>query len=197
MNRSRNNRSRASATIRNHEHHGEIQPFGTIIPRPIGLDEQTRRESAEYLNQVLADTMSLRDLYKKHHWQVTGKDFYQLHLLFDKHFGEQSALVDEIAERIMQLGGVSIAMAHDVAEMTQVPRPPIGAEDVSTQIARLLEAHEIVLNNARRGAEHAADQGDHGTEDLLVSGVVRTNEMQVWFVAAHACEPVAEPAGAK
>ena len=108
---------------------------------PNGLSERTGRESVDNLNQILADTITLRELYKKHHWQVSGPTFYQLHLLFDKHFGEQSELVDQIAERIMMLGGVSVAMAADVAEATQIPRPPKGCEEVPVQISRLLDAH--------------------------------------------------------
>jgi starvation-inducible DNA-binding protein len=152
---------------------------------PIALAEGTRRASADNLNQVLVDTMTLRDLYKKHHWQVSGPTFYQLHLLFDKHFGEQSELVDLIAERIMTLGGVSIAMAADVAETTLIPRPPRGREEVPVQISRLLHAHEVVLEEARAMARQAAEAGDDGTNDLLVGSVIRTNEMLVWFVAEH------------
>jgi starvation-inducible DNA-binding protein len=152
---------------------------------PIALAEDTRRTSADNLNQVLADTITLRDLYKKHHWQVAGPTFYQLHLLFDKHFNEQNELVDLIAERIMMLGGVSVAMSADVAEMTLVPRPPKGREEVPVQISRLLHAHEIVLKEARAMARKAAEDGDDGTNDLLVSNVIRTNEMQVWFVSEH------------
>jgi starvation-inducible DNA-binding protein len=163
----------------------EIQAFGSVVPMPIALAEDTRRASADNLNQVLADTITLRDLYKKHHWQVSGPTFYQLHLLFDKHFGEQNELVDLIAERIMMLGGVSIAMSADVAETTLIPRPPKGREEVPVQISRLLHAHEIVLKEARALARQAAEQGDDGTNDLLVSNVIRTNEMQVWFVAEH------------
>jgi starvation-inducible DNA-binding protein len=163
----------------------EIQAFGSVVSMPIALAEETRRASADNLNQLLADTITLRDLYKKHHWQVSGPTFYQLHLLFDKHFGEQNDLVDLIAERIMMLGGVSVAMSADVAEMTLVPRPPRGREEVPVQIARLLHAHEIVLKEARAMARQAADRGDDGTNDLLVSSVIRTNEMQVWFVAEH------------
>ena len=163
----------------------EIQAFGSVVPMPIALAEDTRRASANSLNQLLADTITLRDLYKKHHWQVSGPTFYPLHLLFDKHFGEQNELVDLIAERIMMLGGVSVAMAADVAETTLVPRPPKGREEVPVQISRLLHAHEIVLKEARAMARQAADQGDDGTNDLLVSSVIRTNEMQVWFVAEH------------
>jgi starvation-inducible DNA-binding protein len=163
----------------------EIQAFGSVVPMPIALAENTRRTSANNLNQLLADTITLRDLYKKHHWQVSGPTFYQLHLLFDKHFDEQNEMVDLIAERIMMLGGISIAMAADVAETTMVPRPPKGREEVPVQISRLLHAHEIVLKEARAMARQAAQEGDDGTNDLIVSNVIRTNEMQVWFVAEH------------
>ncbi|HZV35080.1 MAG TPA: DNA starvation/stationary phase protection protein [Verrucomicrobiae bacterium] len=163
----------------------EIQPFGTIAKLPIGLGEKVCMESVERLNQILADTMTLRDLYKKHHWQVAGKTFYQLHLLFDKHFEEQSELVDKIAERIQALGGLSYAMAADVAENTNIPRPPKGREEVPVQISRLLTAHEIILQESRASARKADEMGDDGTNDLLVSDVIRTNEQQVWFLAEH------------
>jgi starvation-inducible DNA-binding protein len=136
----------------------------------------------------LADTITLRDLYKKSHWQVGGPTFYQLHLLFDKHAGEQSELVDEIAERVQILGGVSIAMAHDVAANSRLERAPIDREEVPVQISRLLEAHHLILKDARDLAEKANDLGDVGTNDLLASSVVRTNEMQVWFVSEHLVE---------
>ena len=163
----------------------ELQAFGTLAKLPIGLSEQVCRQSVERLNQLLADTMTLRDLYKKHHWQVSGETFYQLHLLFDKHFEEQVELVDKIAERIQMLGGLSYAMAADVAENTKIPRPPKGREEVPVQISRLLTAHEIILQDARASAKKAAETGDDGTNDLLVSDIIRTNEMQVWFLAEH------------
>src|SRR5438309_699529 len=163
----------------------EVQAFGSLVHMPIALAKDTLRASAVNLNQLLADTITLRDLYKKLHWQVSGTTFYQLHLLFDKHFGEQNELVDQIAERIIMLGGVSVAMSADVAEMTLVPRPPKGREEVPVQISRLLHAHEIVLQEARAMARKAAEDGDDGTNDVLVSNVIRTNEMQVWFVAEH------------
>jgi starvation-inducible DNA-binding protein len=175
---------RSAAPLTN-QRANEIQAFGSVVPMPIALGEATRRESAANLNQILADTITLRDLYKKHHWQVSGATFYQLHLLFDKHFNEQSELVDLIAERIMMLGGVSIAMSADVAETTLVPRPPKGREEVPVQISRLLQAHEIVLKQARTMAREAAQEGDDGTNDLLVSNVIRTNEMQAWFIGEH------------
>jgi starvation-inducible DNA-binding protein len=175
--------SRAKPLVPQQAH--EIQPFGHIVKLPNALSESVCKESVENLNQVLADTMTLRDLYKKHHWQVAGPTFYQLHLLFDKHYNEQSELVDSIAERIQLLGGVSLAMAADIAETTLIPRPPRGREEAPVQISRLLHAHEIILKEARAMARRAADGGDDGTNDLLVSDVVRTNELQVWFVAEH------------
>jgi starvation-inducible DNA-binding protein len=163
----------------------ELQAFGTIAKLPNALSEHVCQASVERLNQILADTMTLRDLYKKHHWQVSGQTFYQLHLLFDKHYDEQVDLVDQIAERIQMLGGVSYAMAADVAEITNIPRPPKGREEVPVQISRLLTAHEIILQGARASAKRASELGDDGTNDLLVSAVIRTNEMQVWFLAEH------------
>jgi starvation-inducible DNA-binding protein len=176
---------RQLATPLTHQQAVEIQPYGQLVTLPIALAESTRKESVENLNQLLADTMTLRDLYKKHHWQVAGPTFQQLHVLFDKHYGEQNELVDQVAERIQVLGGVSLAMAHDVAETTLVPRAPRGRENVPVQISRLLHAHEIVLQEARAMARRATQGGDDGTNDLLVSSVIRTNELQVWFVAEH------------
>ena len=174
-----------TVTALHHESHQSGRPYGTVVSVPIALDASIRGASIENLNQLLVDTMMLRDLYKKHHWQVSGPTFYQLHLLFDKHFDEQSELVDAVGERIQSLGGVSIAMPHDVAEMTLIPRPPRGRDEVPVQIGRLLYAHEIVLKEARTMARQAAEGGDDGTNDLLVSEVIRTNERQVWFVSQH------------
>src|ERR1700736_3692739 len=180
-----------------HQHAYEIQPYGKIAKLPIALDEKVCATSVENLNQVLADTMTLRDLYKKHHWQVAGHTFYQLHLLFDKHHGEQDELVDTIAERIQLLGGISLAMAGDVAETTMIPRPPRGREEVPVQISRLLEAHELILKEARAMAKQADDGGDDGTNDLIVSDVIRSNELQAWFIAEHVVDvPLVRAAGA-
>jgi starvation-inducible DNA-binding protein len=163
----------------------EIQAFNAIAKLPIALAEDVCRASVDNLNQLIADTMTLRDMYKKHHWQVAGATFYQLHLLYDKHFNEQSELVDTLAERIQSLGGISIAMAHDVAETTLIPRLPRGRQPVPAQLSRLLHAHEIVLLEARTMARQAAQAGDDGTNDMLVGDVIRTNELQVWFLSEH------------
>jgi starvation-inducible DNA-binding protein len=175
-----------SAQPRFHQKAREIQEYGTVTHAlPLELEEPVRLEMTEKLNQLLADTMTLRDLYKKSHWQVAGPTFYQLHLLFDKHYGEQAELVDTIAERIQLLGGVSLAMAHDIAETTQIERPPRGREEVPVQISRLLDAHKIIIGQCRELAERASKLGDEGTNDLAVSDVLRTNELQAWFISEH------------
>lgn len=175
-----------NAQPRLHQRAREIQPYGTVSHAlPLELEEPVRLEMTEQLNQLLADTMTLRDLYKKSHWQVAGATFYQLHLLYDKHFDEQVELVDAIAERIQLLGGVSIAMAADVAETTQIERPPRGREEVPVQLSRLLDAHQVIIRQSRTLARRASTLGDDGTNDLVVSEVLRTNELQVWFLSEH------------
>jgi len=162
-----------------------IQDYGALRNLPTGLDEKVRKQSIQNLNQVLADTIQLASMYKKHHWQVSGHTFYQLHLLFDKHYEEQTELVDTIAERISLLGGVTNGMPAAVARITKIETPPDGVEEVPVQISRLLEAHELIMRECRDFAGQADDAGDDGTNDLLVSQVLRTNELQTWFVVSH------------
>lgn len=175
-----------SAQPRLHQRAREIQSYGTVKHAlPLDLEEPVRVQVTNQLNQLLADTMTLRDLYKKCHWQVAGPTFYQLHLLYDKHYGEQNDLVDLIAERIQLLGGVSLAMAADVAETTQIERPPRGREEVPVQLSRLIDAHQVIIQQSRPLARRAAELGDDGTNDLVVSDVIRTNELQIWFLSEH------------
>src|ERR1700737_1100143 len=119
---------------------------------------------------------------------ISGATFYQLHLLFDKHYNEQVELMDALAERIVALGGVPLAAQHDVAEASSLARPPKGRESVPAQITRLLDAHEQILVQSRRAAREASENGDDGTNDLIVSDVIRTNEMHVFFLAEHLAE---------
>lgn len=168
-----------------HQHAAETQAYGQIVKLPIALAEKICGTVVDLLNQILADTMTLRDLYKKHHWQVSGPTFNALHLLYDKHYEEQVLLVDVLAERIQLLGGITIAMGADVAETTMIPRAPRGREEVPVQLSRLLEAHELIILATRSVANKANDLGDLGSNDMLVGNVLRTNELQVWFLSEH------------
>ena len=163
----------------------EVQRFDSLRSLPIGLWEETRGQSCEALNRILADSMILYQLYKKHHWLVAGPTFYQLHLLFDKHANEQLELVDGIAERVQMLGGISVGDPRHAAELTSIPRPPDGVEEAPVMIDRLLDGHEIIIEKVRAAIDKSEMSGDWGTNDLLMSDVLRRNEMQVWFLAEH------------
>jgi starvation-inducible DNA-binding protein len=166
-----------------------IQKWGEVtVSLPHRLDAKVRSEMCKKLNQLLANSIVLRDMYKKHHWQVAGPTFYPLHLLLDKHFEEQVEMVDTIAERIQLLGGVSIAMGGDVAELTTIQLPPKGREEVPVQISRLLEAHKVIMQDCHDIAEAADDAGDDGTNDMVVSDILRPNELQSWFIGNHLVE---------
>ncbi|KQQ40230.1 DNA starvation/stationary phase protection protein [Duganella sp. Leaf126] len=163
-----------------------LQHFGALTEVRIGLPSEVRANSVHALNRLLAHTMAIRDAYKKAHWQVSGATFHQLHLLFDQHYNEQVAIMDSIAERVQTLGGVTFALAQDVVEESAIARSaPRGRETAAAQLAGLLDAHETILLEARPLARAAADQGDDGTNDLIVSQVVRSNELHSWFIGEH------------
>jgi starvation-inducible DNA-binding protein len=162
-----------------------IQEFGTVKQFPLALSYEARMYSCQRLNKALADTQILYGLYKKHHWLVRGATFYQLHLVLDQHAAQQLALVDTLAERVQTLGGVAVGDSRHVAELTSIPRPPDGVEEVPAMLSRLLEAHETILADAHDAAARVAELGDDGTNDLLVSQVIRTGELQAWFLAEH------------
>jgi starvation-inducible DNA-binding protein len=167
----------------------EIQKYGSVIAdMPHPLSAKVRADMVAQLNQLLADSITLRDMYKKHHWQVSGPTFYQLHLLFDKHFDEQVEMVDTIAERVQLLGGVTIAMGADVSEVTRIQRPPRGREEVPVQISRLLEAHKLIIQSCMDISDLADKAGDQGTNDLVISDILRPNELQSWFIGQHLVE---------
>jgi starvation-inducible DNA-binding protein len=172
----------------------EIQRFGSVRFLPIALSSEARTESGQILNEILADTMILYALYKKHHWLVAGPTFYQLHLLFDKHAEEQLEIIDLLAERVQSLGGIAVGDPRHAAELTSIERPPDGAEDVPAMVHRLLDAHETVIEKIRRGIDKTEKSGDWGSNDLLMSDVLRRHELQVWFVAEHVVDvPLVEP----
>jgi starvation-inducible DNA-binding protein len=168
-----------------HQHGHEIQQYGTLRDLPIVLNPSARRESSTLVNQILADTIILYHLYKKHHWLMRGHTFYQLHLLLDKHASEQIELIDALGERVQTLGGVAIADPRHVAEITKIQRPPNGVEEVPVMLSRLLEAHELIIGELRVAIDKTAANQDSGTNDLLVSQALRTHETQVWFLAEH------------
>ena len=181
-------RKRASSQPRFGQTGPELQPYGTLRLLPIALSSQARQESCQLLNEILSDSMVLAALYKKSHWNAAGPTFYQLHLLFDKHYEEQVELVDALAERVQMLGGISVGDPRHAAELTTIPRPPDGAEEVPVVLSRLLDAHETIIEKVRDAIEKTDESKDMGTNDLLMGDVLRRHEMQVWFIAEHVVE---------
>jgi starvation-inducible DNA-binding protein len=166
--------------------HGQIiQEYGTLRLLPIALSYEARLLSCQLLNQILADSLILYSLYQKHHWQMRGPTFEQLHLLLDKHAGEQLELIDTLAERVQMLGGVALADPRHAAEVTTIERPPDGVEEVPAMLVRLLSAHEAIITAVRKAIEQTAQNRDDGSNDLLMGNVLRTHEQQVWFLAEH------------
>jgi len=163
----------------------EIQRFDTLRELPIGLPNEAKSTSCSLLNEILADSMVLYALYKKHHWLVAGPTFYQLHLLFDKHAEEQTEIVDLLAERVQSLGGIAVGDPRHAAELTTIPRPPDGAEEVAVMIDRTLRAHETIIEKVRAGITATEKSEDWGSNDILMSDVLRRHELQVWFLAEH------------
>jgi starvation-inducible DNA-binding protein len=163
----------------------EIQRFDTLRELPIGLRNEAKSSSCRLLNEILADSMVLYALYKKHHWLLAGPTFYQLHLLFDKHAEEQNEIVDLVAERVQSLGGIAVGDPRHAAELTTIPRPPDGAEEVAVMIDRTLRAHETIIEKVRAGIKTTEESEDWGSNDILMSDVLRRHELQVWFLAEH------------
>jgi len=163
----------------------ELQRFGSLRQLPIALAAEARMESCQLLNEILADSTILYALYKKSHWNAAGPTFYQLHLLFDKHAEEQLELVDEIAERVQMLGGISVGDPRHAAELTTIERAPDGAEEIPVVLDRLLDAHETIIEKVRAAIDKTEESKDWGTNDLLMGDVLRRHEMQVWFLAEH------------
>src|SRR6476646_8156039 len=163
----------------------EIQRYGSLRLLPIALSADARSNSCRLLNEILADSMVLYAMYKKHHWLVTGPTFYQLHLLFDKHAEEQNEIIDILAERVQSLGGIAVGDPRHAAELTTVPRAPDGAEEVSVMIDRTLRAHETIIKKVRAAIKATEESEDWGSNDVLMSDVLRRHELQVWFLAEH------------
>jgi starvation-inducible DNA-binding protein len=182
---SRNGNGRTSPEPRLNERAPELQRFGTLRTLPIALEDKSRAQSCDLLNEILADSMILYALYKKNHWLVAGPTFYQLHLLFDKHAEEQGELIDLLAERVQSLGGIAVGDPRHAAELTTIPRPPDGAEEAAVMIDRTLHAHEIVIEKVRAGITATEKSEDWGSNDLLMGDILRRHELQVWFLAEH------------
>lgn len=162
-----------------------VQAAKTVVPMAIGVSQEAREANAAMLTTLLADTIQLSLMYKKAHWQTKGHTFYQLHLLFDKHYEEQTELTDLLAERIQTLGGVAQGMPSEVVANTRIENPPSDVLEEPDIMSRLLDAHTQICEFVNEGIDTTEENKDWGTNDLLMSEVLRTNQLQYWFVSQH------------
>lgn len=150
----------------------------------IGIEKDTRTTMVGLLNQILGDTFDLHSQVKQAHWNVRGIHFQTLHELFDDVAAALPDFVDDIAERIGQLGGPAHGTARAAAGSSRLPEMQkdflSGAEAVETVADRLAQ----VANATRKGVDQAADAGDEITADLLTE-ITRALDEQLWFVESH------------
>jgi starvation-inducible DNA-binding protein len=147
------------------------------------------------LNRVLADSMMLRDIYKKSQWEVTGEAFYKLRALYAVHHDEQGDLIELIAERIQSLGGRCIAMPAEVIQYTTLATPPRTPELPQAQLRRLLDAHKRMLYALQAAAKRALDIGDDATHDVLTQEVIPVHTRQCMLVQLEVRQGSSEPDG--
>jgi starvation-inducible DNA-binding protein len=148
----------------------------------LGKDSDSFSGVENSLKEVLANTIFMFNLYKKYHWQVRGRDFYQYHLLFDKHAKEQLPIIDAVAERLRTLGFIAPGMPTDVVKNKTIEESKLSEFTPLILCESLLKVHDAYLSHLRSTIENADEVDDEGTEDLLVSDVLRVHELQVWFI---------------
>ena len=163
----------SSAQPRLHQHAKELQAYGTLTQYDLALGHDARAYSVSALNQLLADTIVLRDMYKKHHWQVSGPTFYQLHLLFDKHLGEAQVghrrSCSPSACRGASVGSLAGHGGRRFPSVTKIPRPPRGPRagvgaDLPARRAHSIKSSSNLPASAEAGLR---ELGDDGTNDLI------------------------------
>lgn len=153
-----------------------------VVMTNIGLDEGTRKSSAEVLNAILADEHVLYMKTRKFHWNVTAKNFKELHVLFEDQYNEIKISIDEIAERVRKLDLFPLGTFKEMLEHAS-----LGEDDgnVSAQqmVVKLREGHEHLIRKIREGIENIEGKGDYGNEDFL-TGLLMKHEHTAWMLRA-------------
>jgi starvation-inducible DNA-binding protein len=148
------------------------------------LSEATRATMIETLNQQLADSLDLYSQTKQAHWNVKGKDFYQLHLLFDEHAEHVEEWIDTIAERVTALGGTAMGTARMSAANSRLPEYPTDITDGMAHVEALVERWGNYATTAREAIDVADEHNDQDTADLFTD-ISRQADMDLWFLEAH------------
>ncbi len=152
----------------------------------IGIAEADRKQVADGLARLLADTYTLYLKSHGYHWNVSGPHFRSLHLMFEEHYMELRDAVDVIAERILALGYPAPASYAELGRLSSVADDE-GAPAAMDMVRRLVEGHEAVIRTAREVVHMAEAAGDVATADLA-TGRVEIHEKTAWMLRATAQE---------
>lgn len=148
----------------------------------IGIDANQRQEIAEGLSRLLADSYTLYLQTHNFHWNVTGPQFRELHLMFEEHYMELATAVDDIAERIRTLDMPAPGTYSEFSRLSSIEEVE-GVQEASTMVDRLTQGHEQVIKTARKVLKVAQNADDESTA-ALVSDRMRTHEKTAWMLRA-------------
>ncbi|MFP4124374.1 Dps family protein [Coleofasciculus sp.] len=157
-----------------------MQTADKSAPVNIGISEQDRKEIAEGLSRLLADTYTLYLKTHYFHWNVTGPMFHSLHNMFETEYTELAVAVDDIAERIRTIGYPAPGSYSEFAELSSIPETR-GVPEASEMVRLLVEANEAVVRTARDAFPAAERANDESSIDLLTERM-RTHEKTAWML---------------
>lgn len=171
--------SRAKSTSKNKASDKKAAVFSTALD----IEQDARSKLIEMLQQHMADNHELYDQTKVAHWNVKGRDFWQLHQLFDELAEMIHPYIDMMAERITLLGGFARGTSRQTAAATTIEDFPDGPQDGETYLRELQTRFAEHANNSRKHAEASAED-DPSTEDLFIE-VSRAADKALYFIEAH------------
>jgi starvation-inducible DNA-binding protein len=148
----------------------------------IGINENDRKDIAQGLKGLLADSYTLYLQTHNFHWNVTGPQFRELHLMFEEHYTELAIAVDDIAERIRTLGVAAPGTYRTFSELSNIKEIE-GVPDAKTMVATLLQGHEAVVKTCRDVLKRSQQADDESTS-ALVSDRMRVHEKTAWMLRA-------------
>ena len=151
----------------------------------IGIEAENRKEVVGILNILLADEYLLFTKTRNYHWNVVGKDFKERHEFFQQQYEKLDVMIDEIAERTIQLGGATVATMNEFMRITNLKEKPGEYPSDLKMISNLLTDHESTIKYLRQSADKCDQEyNDMGTNDFLI-GLMEIHEKMAWMLRAH------------
>lgn len=155
-----------------------------LLTPDTGLSDETRTKVIDLLNKGLSNIVVLYVKSRNYHWNVTGMEFAQLHAMFENQYDQLEEAMDEIAERVRQLGGVAYGTLDEFKANSALSEKPGERPTAEQMVRNLLADHETVIRQLRRDIDTTDKLGDMGTNDFL-TGLMEAHEKMAWFLRAH------------